>query len=293
MKTKMSRRRFLKRGLGTFLTGIVAVGGGGFYAREIEPKLLTVKKHTISHPMIPNGFDGFKILQFSDTHIGFQYDLSQLQELVNKINEQKPDMILFTGDLMDTPNQYADINSIAPILKNLEAPFGSFAIYGNHDHGGYGSDLYQNVMTEAGFTLLLNEAHQVSLLTNESLYIAGIDDAMLGRPDIQATLESIPNEAYTILLSHAPDLADQAASIGNVQLQLSGHSHGGQIQIPFLGAIIKPPFAKKYFEGFYQIDQTGDPLTLYVNRGLGTTRLPFRFLSPPEITVFTLQTLQK
>ncbi|WP_391558388.1 metallophosphoesterase [Robertmurraya sp.] len=292
MNTKMSRRRFLKRGIGTILTGIVAVGGGGFYAREIEPKLLTIKKHTITHPMIPNGFNGFKILQFSDTHVGFQYDLTQLKELVNKINSLEPDMILFTGDLMDTPNQYAEINSIAPILKNLHAPFGSFAIYGNHDHGGYGSDLYRNVMKEAGFTLLLNEAHQVSLLTNESLYIAGIDDAMLGRPDIQATLESIPNEAYTILLSHAPDLADQAANIGNVQLQLSGHSHGGQIQIPFLGAIIKPPFAKKYYEGFYQIGQTSNPLTLYVNRGLGTTRLPFRFLSPPEITLFTLQTLQ-
>jgi uncharacterized protein len=293
MKTKMSRRRFLKKGFGTLLTGIVAIGGGGFYAREIEPKLLTIKQHSITHPMIPSGFNGFKILQFSDTHIGFQYDLPQLKELVNKINALKPDIILFTGDLMDTPNQYAEINLIAPILKNLQAPFGSFAIYGNHDHGGYGSDLYRNVMKEAGFTLLLNEAQQISLLTNESLYIAGIDDAMLGMPDIQGTLETIPDNGYTILLSHAPDLADQAAGIGNVHLQLSGHSHGGQIQIPFLGAIIKPPFAKKYYEGFYQIGQTSNPLTLYVNRGLGTTRLPFRFLSPPEITLFTLQSLQK
>lgn len=293
MKTKMSRRRFLKKGFGSLLTGIIAIGGGGFYAREIEPKLLTIKQHSITHSLIPSGFNGFKILQFSDTHIGFQYDLPQLKELVNKINALKPDIILFTGDLMDTPNQYGKINSLAPILKNLQAPFGSFAIYGNHDHGGYGSDLYRNVMKEAGFTLLLNETQKVSLLTNESLYIAGIDDAMLGRPDIQGTLETIPDNVYTILLSHAPDLADQAASIGNVHLQLSGHSHGGQIQIPFLGAIIKPPFAKKYFEGFYQIGHTSNPLTLYVNRGLGTTRLPFRFLAPPEITLFTLQSLQK
>jgi uncharacterized protein len=293
MKTKMSRRYFLKSGIGTFLAGILTVGGGGYYAREIEPKLLTIKKHTISHSKIPVGFNGFKILQFSDTHIGFQYDLNQLKELVNKINSLTPDMILFTGDLMDTPNQYAEINSLAPILKNLHAPFGSFAIYGNHDHGGYGSDLYRNVMKDAGFTLLLNEARQVSLLTKESLYIAGIDDAMLGMPDIQSTLESIPEGEFTILLSHAPDLADQAADLGNIQLQLSGHSHGGQIQLPLFGAIIKPPFAKNYYEGFYQIGPTNDPLTLYVNRGLGTTRLPFRFLSPPEITLFTLQSLQK
>src|SRR5699024_2934241 len=96
----------------------------------------------------------------------------------------------------------------------------------------------------------------------------------------------IPTDSYKILLSHAPDLADEAA-LFNIHLQLSGHSHGGQIKIPFVGAIVKPPYAEKYYEGFYKIGDN-PPLTLYVNRGIGTTRLPFRFLSRPELTVFTL-----
>ncbi len=92
---------------------------------------------------------------------------------------------------------------------------------------------------------------------------------------------------FKILLSHAPDLADQTIQYG-VEWQLSGHSHGGQIKIPFVGALVTPPFAEKYTEGFYQINKLGKSLSLYVNRGIGTTRLPFRFLSKPEITVFRL-----
>lgn len=289
MNKKVTRRRFLKRGLGAFITAVLTAFGGGFYARKIEPQLLMVNKQTIVHQNIPSGFIGFKILQFSDTHIGFQYDLKQLNELVNKINELQPDVIFFTGDLMDAPNQFNEIDSLAPILKNLKAPFGQYAIFGNHDHGGYGSDIYRKVMKDAGFTLLQNEVSPITLINNELIYVAGIDDAMLGRPDIQTTIGDLPQEAYTILLSHAPDLADQVASYQNVHLQLSGHSHGGQIQLPFFGALIKPPLAEKYYEGFYTIGSESNPLTLYVNRGLGTTRLPFRFFSPPEITVFTLQ----
>jgi len=292
MKKKVTRRRFLKRGLGAFLAVVLTALGGGYYARKIEPQLLTINKHTIAHQNIPSGFNGFKILQFSDTHIGFQYNLDQLKELVNKINKLEPDVIFFTGDLMDTPNQFNEIDSLSPILKNLKAPFGLFAIYGNHDHGGYGSDLYRKVMKDAGFILLQNDVSPITLLNNELIYIAGIDDAMLGRPDIQSTIADLPKEAYTILLSHEPDLADQVASYKNVHLQLSGHSHGGQIQLPFFGALIKPPFAEKYYEGFYTIGAESNPLTLYVNRGLGTTRLPFRFLSPPEITLFTLEKIK-
>ncbi|MFE8703515.1 metallophosphoesterase [Cytobacillus sp. FJAT-54145] len=285
MPKKVSRRSFLKKAVGSVIATIGLSSGGYYYAREIEPNLLDIVFEMISHNDIPEGFNGFKIVQFSDTHLGFQYDLTQLESLVEKINSLKPDVIFFTGDLIDEPNRFLDGERIIPILQRLEAPFGKFAVYGNHDHGGYGSDIYRNIIELSGMNLLLNEAEEIKLIDNSSIYVAGIDDAMLGRPDIQVAIENVPEHAFKILLSHAPDLADAASTFG-IQLQLSGHSHGGQIQIPLLGVLVKPPFAEKYYEGFYSI---GERLTLYVNRGLGTTRLPFRFLSKPELTVFTLQ----
>jgi uncharacterized protein len=291
MKKKLSRRTFIKRTFGSFLTMVSAGYGGYFYAHQIEPRLLKINKHEIQHVDIPKSFDGFRIVQFSDTHLGFQYDLDQFKKMLSKISSLKPDIIFFTGDLMDAPNQYPLSNEIVPLLKNLQAPFGKYSIYGNHDHGGYGSDIYKNIMNLADFTLLLNTSEQIQLLDGSSIYVMGIDDAMLGRPNFDSAMEKVPADQYKILLSHAPDLADRAVDFG-IQLQLSGHSHGGQIQIPFVGALITPPFAKKYREGFYEINATETPLTLYVNRGIGTTRLPFRFLSKPEITLFTLNSKQ-
>lgn len=286
MEKRISRRSFIKRTLSTIFT-VFAVGSGSyFYAHSIEPKLLNISKYTIRHEKIPASFNEFKIIQFSDTHLGFQYTLAQLEKLILKINQHEPDIIFFTGDLIDDPKNYPEAGKLTSILKNLKAPFGKFAVYGNHDHGGYGTNLYEQIMTNAGFHLLLNEAAPVELLDKSQIYIVGIDDAMLGKPDIKTSLKNVPADGYKILLSHAPDLADDAQTF-NIHLQLSGHSHGGQIQIPFLGALVKPPFAEKYVEGMYKI--TGDePLTLYVNRGLGTTRLPFRFLSRPELSIFTL-----
>ncbi|MDZ5470594.1 metallophosphoesterase [Bacillus sp. 31A1R] len=286
MPKKVSRRVFLKKSFGTFLAAIGLTSGGYFYAKKIEPKLLQTSYENIIHKDIPTSFNQLKIVQFSDTHLGFHYDLNDLIHLVDKINTINPDIIFFTGDLMDEPNKYTQAESIIPILSSLKAPLGKFAVYGNHDHGGYGSDIYKTIINQSGFKLLFNSFEEIKLIDNERIYIAGIDDAMLGKPNIREIAEKIPENSYKILLSHAPDLADDAVNFG-FQLQLSGHSHGGQIQIPFLGVLVKPPYAEKYYEGFYQIKGKQD-LTLYVNRGLGTTRLPFRFLSRPELTVFTL-----
>lgn len=286
MPEKVSRRSFLKRALGFFAAVFGISAGGYYYARDIEPRLLEITNYKISDNAIPQAFHNKKIIQFSDTHLGFHYDLKQLEKLIEKINSLKPDIVFFTGDLMDEPNKYKEANQIAPLLKRIQAPLGRFAIYGNHDHGGYGSDIYKSIMEESGFILLLNENRKIEY-SGSSIQIIGIDDAMLGKPDIKLASGSLDDSSYNILLSHAPDLADEASAF-NINLQLSGHSHGGQIKLPFIGALVKPPHAERYYEGIYEIGSPS-PLTLYVNRGLGTTRLPFRFLSKPELTVFTLQ----
>lgn len=286
MSEKVTRRTFIKRAFAGFLAVAASGAGGYFYAREVEPRMLDITRHKIKNVDLPVGFDGIKIIQFSDTHIGFQYTMEQLEKLITKINKIQPDIIFFTGDLLDDPRHFTEKNRIITMLSKLNSPLGKFAVYGNHDHGGYGSGLYKQIMEQSGFNLLLNTSATVKLLDGSTLRIAGIDDAMLGKPDLAAAMANIPQNSFTILLSHAPDKADEAIRYP-IQLQLSGHSHGGQIQIPFYGPWVTPPFAEKYVEGFYNL---GDEktLTLYVNRGLGTTRLPFRFLSQPEIALFTL-----
>ncbi len=287
MLEKVTRRKFLKNTFRSFLA-ILGVGiGGYYYANRIEPHLLDINSREIRHPLIPKSFEGIKIVQFSDTHVGFQYTLHQLEKLIKKINVLQPDIIFFTGDLMDEPNKFQEINQLVPLLKQLHAPLGKYCVFGNHDHGGYGSDLYRNIMETAHFTVLLNESRPINQKDGSSIYLLGIDDAMLGRPNLNAALKNIPNNKFKLLLSHAPDLAD-TASQHQIHWQLSGHSHGGQVKIPFIGALVTPPFARIYTEGLYTIGEN-NPLSLYVNRGIGTTRLPFRFMARPEITEFILK----
>ena len=288
MAKKLSRRSFLKQALAFLLSLLGLTGGGYSYARFIEPKRLQINELAITHELIPRAFHNKRIVQFSDTHLGFQYTLKQLNEHVEKIHSLRPDFIFFTGDLLDRPDTYgsAETKDVISTLQKLQAPLGKFAVYGNHDHGGYGTDLYESIMQESGFQLLKNNSVELSHL-NETIYLLGIDDASLGQPSFSQAKKKVKEGSYLILLSHAPDLAKEAANAG-IHLQLSGHSHGGQIQLPWYGALYTPPYAEIYKEGEYTVD--GETrLTLYVNRGLGTTRVPFRFLSIPEITVFTLK----
>lgn len=283
----MKRRTFLKSAFGTVLSFLALGSGGYFYANRIEPALLEINLLEIKHPLIPQSFDGIKIVQFSDTHLGFHYTVKQFKTLVKKINQLQPDLIFFTGDLMDEPNKFAEINKILPILQELNAPLGKYCIFGNHDHGGYGSDIYRNLMELSNFTVLLNESRPIIQKDGSFINLIGIDDRMLGRPNLDLAQKQVPNGVFKMLLSHAPDVADEAVNY-QIHWQLSGHSHGGQVKIPFVGALVIPPFAQNYPEGLYSIGEN-DPLSLYVNRGIGTTRLPFRFMAKPELTVFTLR----
>ncbi|MBM7572209.1 metallophosphoesterase [Aquibacillus albus] len=280
----MNRRTFLKK-LVSSVIGSLGLGGGiYYYAKQIEPSLLTVHRETISKANIPKAFHDFKIIQFSDTHLGFHYTLDQFKDLISTINENNPDIVVFTGDLVDMPNIYAWSDKLIELMSSIKAPSGKFWIYGNHDHGGYGTDIIKEAMDKANFTLLQN-SHYTIKKENQSFVIAGLDDVMLGKPDIKQTINGITEEQFTILLVHEPDYADIVKDYP-IDIQLSGHSHGGQIQIPFVGHVYTPAFAEKYVEGNYEIGSY--PLQLFVSRGIGTTRLPYRFLCKPEITVYQL-----
>ncbi|MCA1029861.1 metallophosphoesterase [Bacillus timonensis] len=286
MTKKYTRRSFLKYAASLFTTSVIASSFGYFYARYVEPKQLAFSTYSIPHAKVPTSFDGVRIIQFSDTHLGHFFDLDRLSEVVDEINRKKPDIVFFTGDLMDAPNAFPYAEDIVPILSKINAPLGKFSIYGNHDHGGYGSDIYKNIMALSDFHLLSNSHHLIKSEGGEEIIIAGLDDVMLGRPDFQYTFKNMNPDLYTIMLVHEPDVAPSSEMYG-ADLQLSGHSHGGQIQLPFIGPIVTPPLATDYYEGKYEIGPTAMPL--FVNRGLGTTRLPFRFMSKPEISIYTLK----
>ncbi|WP_456275685.1 metallophosphoesterase [Bacillus sp. AK128] len=288
MSEQYTRRGFLKRAFGYSIGTIMTLTFGYTYARYIEPNQLETTRFTLKSPLIPKEFNGIRILQFSDTHIGHYYEMEKFSKLIDQINKEEADLVFFTGDLIDAPDTYPSPAELIPLLSSIKAPLGKFSIYGNHDHGGYGTESYKQIMEQSGFNLLMNSSTSITIL-GESITVAGLDDYMLGRPDFEQTLRTVPQDTYTILLAHEPDVAKISHSYP-VQLQLSGHSHGGQVKVPFLGAIVTPPFASEYVEGLYEVGDV--PLTLYVNRGLGTTRVPFRFLSKPELTIFTLNSIK-
>lgn len=270
-------------------TNILLILGTGFYATEIEPKVLSVTRIDIENSYVQESFDGKTIIQFSDTHLGPDYTIDQLQSLVDRMNLLKPDMVVFTGDLFDNYAEYGSKNRklAQKVLAKIEAPLGKYAVYGNHDRGGGGSRVYKEYMEEAGFMVLVNEVHTITSANGERLTITGLDDFLLGIPMIERTLQSLRPQDLNLLLVHEPDVADRFTDYP-IDLQLSGHSHGGQVSIPFLKPLITTSLGNKYIEGLYSLEGKIRPLTLYVNRGIGTTRLPIRLFEKPELTVIRL-----
>lgn len=284
----------IKKILQTLFAVILIIIAFYYYSYKIEPNLLSVTTHSISNDSITKEFEGLKIVQFSDTHLGATFTNKQLEKVVERINNLRPDIVVFTGDLIDHFGSYSssDKKRTQTILSTLQAPLGKYAIFGNHDHGGGGSRHYQQFMEEADFTVLQNEIETIKSTNGHTINMIGLDDFLLGDPKVKQTLKDLKEDEFNVLLVHEPDVIDRFTTYP-IDLQLSGHSHGGQVQFPFKGPIITPPLAKRYTEGMYSLVGLNKPILLYVNRGIGTTKLPLRFFSKPEIAQFTLKSTNK
>lgn len=257
---------------------LLAIIGMVLYAFFIEPKRIVTHNYTVGSN---NGQKPVKVVQLSDIHIQENYPAAQLEKIVTKVNNENPDIILFTGDLFDNYAKYGPVEEVIAALGRLTAPLGKYAVWGNHDYGGGAARVYSELLAAADFQLLENSGVNLPISNEKSIYISGLDDAMLGNPSIDDALANRQSD-YTILMSHEPDKADEVLD-HNIQLILSGHSHGGQVRLPF--TVIKNVMAEKYFDGFYDL---ANDTTLYVNTGLGTTKIPVRLGVPPEIAVFDL-----
>lgn len=248
------------------------------YAFFIEPKRIVIHHYTLGDN---EGQKPLKVVQLSDIHIQEKYPPSQLEKIVTTVNKERPDIILFTGDLFDNYASYGPTEEVIKALSRLEAPSGKYAVWGNHDYGGGATNIYPEVLAASDFQLLQNSGVNIPLSNEKSIYVSGLDDSILGNSSLKDTLADRQSD-FTILLSHEPDKADEVLD-HNIQLILSGHSHGGQVKLPFF--TIKNVLAEKYFKGFYSL---ANDTSLYVNTGLGTTTIPVRFGVPPEIAVFDL-----
>lgn len=255
------------------------------YARYIEPEFLTVNNISIEAESLKLNRP-LKIIQCSDIHLGPDYDMQHLKRLVERINALSPDLVVLTGDLIDDNKSFKDTEQTIMLLSKLQPKLGKYAVAGNHDYGGNGIRRYKQIMKASGFHLLMNESRGIKLENNQRLNIIGLDDGIFGESNIPKAMQDVDKEAYNILLCHEPDLADAVVSYP-IDLQLSGHSHGGQVRIPFIGAILTPPKGKKYVKGMYDI--AGNPrMQLYVSVGIGTSQKRLRFACLPELTVIHL-----
>jgi len=283
----LTRRKFLYTGAAA-AAGIAALGTDGFAQREH----LQVKKLDIPLARLPEAFDGFTIAQLSDFHYDPRFSVRLIRRAVETVNQWHPDVVVLTGDFVTAPMfEYGNHNAkrsakraapCAQLLQMLQAPMGRFAVLGNHDAVSDSRKIVSDL-----------QAHDIPVLQNRSvpfergkarIWLAGVDDALDGMPDLGQALDKVPSGEATILLAHEPDFADEA-SLSKVDLQLSGHSHGGQIWIPGIGAPWLPSLGRKYPRGLYKVGN----LTLYTNIGIGTIRAPVRINCPPEITLITLR----
>lgn len=278
----MTRRRNNNKKIVPLLLLVLAVGVLG-YARFVEPNLLVVKETVVSSPRVGDAAEGLRILVFADTHFGPHYTVSDFRKVVEAAAAAEPDIVFFLGDLIDNFHRYdgpGGIDAIAELLAAIPARYGKYAVFGNHDYGGGAESVYPAVMAAGGFTLLVNET---VFLPELDLTITGIDDVVIGYGD-PAAAGAASGEGFTIVATHAPDIADQLAPYPS-DLVLAGHTHGRQVALKPFDSYILPPYGRIYVKGAYDLS---DGRSLHVTAGLGTTKLPLRLGSVPELTLIRL-----
>ncbi len=259
--------------------------GGLVYARKVEPEDVEVVPVSLVLPRLDARFDGYRIAQISDLHADGWMTPGRVLGLVKLVNEQEPDLVTITGDF-GTYSRFRSLiryaSTLVAPLRRLRAPDGAVAVSGNHDYKS-NPQVVRGVLAASGVIELRNTVRTLRR-GGAVLHLCGVDDVREGTPDLDRALQDLPKEGATILLVHEPDFADESAATGRFDLQLSGHSHGGQVGLPLLRYLFLPKLSRKYPAGLYRVGG----MFLYTNRGLGA-HPRFRFNCRPEITVFTLR----
>lgn len=281
LRRAISRRRFL-------LTGGLAAAGLAGYSTLVEPNEVSRQQITVAIKSLPGELDGFRIALISDLHFAPFTGETEIGKAVTAINELKPDLVAVVGDFVTDSSFRSDranarfAEPCGAVLSKLRSALGTVAVLGNHDHVT-DPNFVTGALKERGLRVLRNENFSVERGASR-FWIAGIDDALEGAADIKRALNGIPAGETVVAMVHEPDVADDLAK-QSIALQLSGHSHGGQVRLPGIGATYLPPLGRKYPSGFYRVGN----MQLYTTRGIGVVGVPVRFDCPPEVTLITLR----
>jgi uncharacterized protein len=226
-----------------------------------------------------------RVVHMTDLHFGRLQRIQQVERWVDAAINQNADLIVVTGDFVDHPISQTDLDSLVRALSRLRAPLGVFAVPGNHDHGSFKTDI--NYLIEPLETVGIKFLVNTNLELRPDLVLAGVDDLWLGTPDLKRALEGVSDGPAVILMAHNPDQLVRVPA--RVDLTLSGHTHGGQIVLPVLGALhTGSDYGQRFAQGFVRADGQ-DGVRGFVSRGLGTTLIPVRFMCPAELVVLDLE----
>jgi hypothetical protein len=262
-------------------TGIKSLSFTRYLNRSNSQDWFDINQIELTLPRLPAEFDGYRIVHLSDIHLGTWLTRSELANIVHAVNRQYPDTILITGDFV-TYRADLFIDDLTAELNQLNPKDITLAVLGNHDHWT-NPGMIRTSLKDCGIIELRNDIFPLNR-GSSTLYIAGVDDLIVGEANLDLVLQKLPRSGASILLAHEPDFADLSGETGAFDLQLSGHSHGGQIILPWMGPIYLPHFGRKYYSGINWVNG----MCVFTTNGLGTAELQFRLNCRPEIAVLTL-----
>ena len=278
LRPTISRRGMLRAALHVGAGLMMGSVGLGWYGTRLEPDWLKLERISVPILRLPPAFDGYRLAQITDIHLGPATKRSTIRRAIDMALDLAPDVIVLTGDYV---TQYLDADALHAELSRLHAPDGVWGIMGNHDHWVDAPGV-RDVLGAAGVKELWNTSLDI-WRGDAALWFVGLDDIWENEHDLDLAIEEVPLDACAILLAHEPDYADVSAPTGRFALQLSGHSHGGQLRIPGIGAPFTPHLGQKYPYGLRRI---GD-MWLYTSRGVGQNQA-IRVNCRPEVTEITL-----
>ena len=272
----------MKKILKIFITIIILIILLLLYSRFIGTIGLNTKEYTIEDNNISNDFDGIKIVHFSDIHYKRIITKDRIDKIINEINLINPDIVIFTGDLIDQDSEINedDITYLKEVLSKINAKYGKYSVSGNHDYS-IDIEILRNIYKESNFNLLENSYDIIYGKDNNKLYIGGISTGAFS--DTVLNKMKYDEESYKIIILHEPDYTDEIISL-NPNLILGGHSHNGQVNIPYLKKYFVPTGSKKYYDEHYLVNNTN----LYISSGIGVSRYNFRLFNHPSINFYRI-----
>lgn len=260
----------------------------GFYTyiTYVSTNYFIIKEERIISKKIPDSFNGLKIIHFSDLHYGSTIFFDDLEKIIKEINDRGPDLVVFTGDLIDQDYEIEseEQEKLIKLLKKIKTILGKYAVMGEQD-----GDNFTTIFNQSDFTILNNDYDLIYKEKNQPILLVGLNSLLKDQRDIDKGYSyfnepSHNSDIFTISLLHEPDSASDILDKYSTDLFLAGHSHNGNIRLPYIGSLKKVEGAKEYDQEFYQINDS----KLYISSGLGTNGAGFRLFCRPSINFFRL-----